>query len=1848
MKKWFRSLTIIGLLLGFSNLSAEVYFIANYDGTDINGYKKGLFKSDGTSVGTERIVNGLPNGFYPINLSSWKGKLYIRDRNSIYIYDGSTVTKVETGEINHFQSMFKSPSHLYFKARNAQAEDKLYAFDGDTFSDALASRGEIKDIATLGDIDYLSLITDETTGWELYKSNGTVTGTALVKELGNATHGVYDMITLGDNILFSGHVSDNEFQLFISDGTSGGTRLLKTLNQSGSGHPSNFLKDGNKVYFSAHNGSFYQIWESDGTEQGTKQITNFSQHIQKFYYLNGKFYFKYNDTVNGAELHSYDEENGLQLVSDYSYNDNKIHAITPELNNKNVVYDGKLFFTASQYKDIDGHPVPEKELWVYDGNNPPYMVKDIYSGIYDGDMGKLANQSSPSNFVLHSFNDAPIIAEGTESNVTMSEDSTPTPFSLTLNATDAESDTITWSIDTDASNGTASVSSSPTGLSQVISYTPTIGFSGTDSFVVKANAGSDATITVNVNVLSSEFSLHSNGKTVVCTDANVGDIGSVGGVIYTKIDAKTSLTTEGGSVSPANACTSGVTDMNKWLKLKFEGSVQKASDGTFNEDIGSWDTSSVTNMQQMFDRAGIFNQDISSWNTSKVTNMSYMFNYSEKFNQDISSWDTSKVINMEYMFNSAMYFNQDLSSWNVVNITTKPSSFDESSGFWGKTTIQPQWGKNPNKTPVITQGASVDVNMSEDSTPTPFSLTLNATDDESDTITWSIDTNASNGTASVSSSPTGLSQVISYIPTANYNGTDSFVVKVSDATGSSSTTVNVTVQSINDIPIVTSTAITSVDEDSKYSYTLSASDTDNEDLTWSVKTGTTLPSWLSLTTSGNINTIAGNLGTSGASGDEGEAIDAKLNSPYRVAVDSSGNIYIADTYNHAIRKVDTNGTISTIAGTIGSGGSTRDGGTATSAKLQGPFGVAVESSGNIYIADFINHAIRKVNTNGIITTVAGTIGSGGSTGDGGAAISATLDNPVGVAVDANGNIYIADRDNHAIRKVDTNGIITTVAGTIGESGTSGDGGVATSATLDNPNGVAVDASGNIYIADKNNHAIRKVDTNGIITTIAGTIGLSGKTGDGDAATSAKLKKPYGVAVDSSGNIYIADSENHAIRKVDKGNPQLTGTPTNDDVGDYNISIVVSDGTNEVEHSFQVTVSNTNDAPTSNNITFTIDEDTNKTFSANDFNFSDIDLSDSLESIVISSFPEKGTLKLNDINLTLNQEINSSDISNLKFVPKTNENGIPYTTFGFIVNDGDLNSTSEYTATINVSEVDDAPILSVIDRQNIQEDFDEFNITLASSDVENDNVVYTVSSNKPSLATVKIVDGKIVVTPIANKSGVISLEVNATANGKVDTKTFDIDISSVNDRPSIDTSFSNLNINEDNGTIPFDINISDEDGDNLQLVIESNDTTILNVSNNWSESLTQVDYENGLLDFNLTTVPNANGIVKITLTLKDGDVSSFKSFTVDVNAVNDTPILSPMSDVIVYKNSSEKNVTLVANDVDGDTLSFNVSPDVSTIDIIDSVSFSGDIMNIKIANEISGKTDLNITVTDGEFTTSSVFIFKVLALINDSSNKVETGGEVSDDENKTIVTFQESNITVTAPKKADENGSISHQINLGTLGTVTATSDLNGSVVDITEDGVHTTYKDENLEIEVNATITGKATHSLDVNGTKTTAKSEFIGAQTLVNKDSNGSIQIVTSVKVDANTTVSVKAKSDGTAEHSVNKNVTQTIAKSEIHGASTTIKTTGEVQTKAPTDTKKTIDGVEWIFEAVAKTTSSGKTVTTFQLRNTSTGEIGEPHNTFITETPYDAGNSVDILKINDAIYFKTTSPVTTSLTVE
>lgn len=281
---------------------------------------------------------------------------------------------------------------------------------------------------------------------------------------------------------------------------------------------------------------------------------------------------------------------------------------------------------------------------------------------------------------------------------------------------------------------------------------------------------------------------------------------------------------------------------------------------------------------------------------------------------------------------------------------------------------------------------------------------------------------------------------------------------------------------------------------------------------------------------GTIRTAAG-TGVAGYSGDGGRATSARLDQPFHCCFGTSGEMYVADTNNHSIRKVDRNGNITTVAG-CGKKGYSGDGGPATAATLNEPYGVAVDKDGTLYIVDRLNAAIRRVDgKTGVITTLAGT-GKPGYNGDGGPANLAQLREPNGLALDGRGGLLIADVADNRIRRVELGtGTIETICGT-GRREFSGDGGIALGASLDGARAVDVDRDGNIYVCEREGNRIRMIDAAGIIRTIAGT-GKAGYSGDGGPAFQATFDGPKWVHVAPDNSIYVVDTENHCVRRIDR-------------------------------------------------------------------------------------------------------------------------------------------------------------------------------------------------------------------------------------------------------------------------------------------------------------------------------------------------------------------------------------------------------------------------------------------------------------------------------------------------------------------------------------------------------------------------------------------------------------------------------------------------------------------------------------------------------------------------------------------
>jgi len=689
-------------------------------------------------------------------------------------------------------------------------------------------------------------------------------------------------------------------------------------------------------------------------------------------------------------------------------------------------------------------------------------------------------------------------------------------------------------------------------------------------------------------------------------------------------------------------------------------------------------------------------------------------------------------------------------------------------------------------------------------------------------------------------------------------------------------------------------------------------------------------------------------------------------------------------------------------------------------------------------------------------------------------------------------------------------------------------------------------------------------------------------------------------------------------------------------GIVRITITADDSDKNSTRSFDVNVTAVNDAPTSDDLNITINEDTTKTFSNSDFTFTDVDAGATLSSISITTLPTAGTLQLNNVDVTLNQTISTSNIVNLLFTPAANANGTPYATFGFTVNDGDANSTSVYTASINVAAVDDAPILGTITNQSITEDGTDLNITLSATDIEGDTITYTTSSSNTSIATVSIVNGKLVVSPIANANGTITVDVNATANGQSSIQTFDLSITAVNDAPTIDTTFSDITLLKENLTTNYELNVSDIEGSDLNITVDSNDTAILQVTQNWTNLVQQATWANQALDFNLTTVANANGIVRITITADDSDKNSTRSF--DVTVLDGTP------DPISFTPKINQALSSV---IDSQSVAIRGIAYALPISIINGEYKIGNGAWLSTAGVINNDENVTLRQTSSSSYATTTTTTLTVGDINASFDVTTLADPTPTVSSTQLVTSSADSVATGVTASSGGAGSdvspyeITYDDGSGTPSRVTI-NNIPGKTITFVPSSVASEYRLDNAVASYNNNATVE--HLVTVGTKETKAISELSKAEVQFTADGG-----VETTLTNGGESIAVKANADGTAEHLVTVNGVTTKATSNVVGATTMIKTNGNVETAAPTTQADEIIGSDtWVHEALVKTDANGKTVTTFQKRNTTTDEVTDAKNTFDPQTPYNAGSTVVIEEINGKTYIKTTAEVTTNLSVE
>lgn len=778
-------------------------------------------------------------------------------------------------------------------------------------------------------------------------------------------------------------------------------------------------------------------------------------------------------------------------------------------------------------------------------------------------------------------------------------------------------------------------------------------------------------------------------------------------------------------------------------------------------------------------------------------------------------------------------------------------------------------------------------------------------------------------------------------------------------------------------PVITSTAVTSATEGSLYSYELNATDADGDALIWSATSGTTLQSWLEfnqssvaqviasytgfnapeglgyggdtlyvadslnnvikeISSSGTISTYAG---TGAASFTNGAKATATFSKPVDTVMDSSGNLYISDTGNAAIRKIASDGTVTTFAGGTFEGIMTDA--TGTDARFLFPTYMAIDSSDNIYVIDtfFLEAAVRKITSGAVVTTVINLTNNG-------------ISGANGIAIDDSGNIYISDGSAHKIYKIDSSSNVTTFAGS-GVAGSSD--GVGTAVTFNTPGGMAFDNNGNLYVADSSSNKIRKIGSNGTVTTFAG----SGTAGTSDAnGTSATFNNPVDIAFDENNTIYVLDKDSNRVRNVLLPYAYLQGTPAQSNEGSNDINLTVSDSTDTATQNFTITVTPLNYAPSidTNFSNISINEDngtTSYSIAVSDAANDSLTLTVESNNTALITVSQGWENNLSSATYASAQEFNLTTVSNAYGVA-----AITVT-----LNDGNRTATKEFNVT--VSAVDDAPNFPTVSIDNVAEDSSAFTKTLDANDTEGDTITYSATSSNTAIATVSISGSTLTVTPQTNAYGSVTLTLTAITSEQNTTQTVEFVVEPLNDLPSFDTNLTDGISFDDNSTKNYDINISDLDGDDLNVTVVSSNTSLITVSQGWHNILLQGDYNNVALDYNLTAATGVEGSTTIVITLNDNVDTVTKIYNINVEKTRS----SIPSDI---KITSAITASEIVNNADGSTsLKFVKDGTSINFDYSENGDVSMELLNenveMRAISDIPSETSIN---SDGTVATTA--------------------------------------------------------------------------------------------------------------------------------------------------------------------------------------------------------------------------------------------------------------------------------------
>ena len=558
---------------------------------------------------------------------------------------------------------------------------------------------------------------------------------------------------------------------------------------------------------------------------------------------------------------------------------------------------------------------------------------------------------------------------------------------------------------------------------------------------------------------------------------------------------------------------------------------------------------------------------------------------------------------------------------------------------------------------------------------------------------------------------------------------------------------NFTLSSVNHLPAIASTAITVVDESSLYHYMPQATDNDFDTLTWSA---ISLPEWLSFDPLSYLSTLAGS-GTQGSQ--DGDVSQASFRSPRGMTTDSLGNIYIADTGNRSIRKISPLGEVSTFApdayfsypydivcdaddnlyvtdrwfhrimkitpaeevsifaGSLDGSSGYIDSNTDT-ARFNQPMGITINSQGDLFVADYYNHRIRKISALGEVSTLAGNGTTNSYINANG--IDAGISYPNDIVCDNSDTLYVSQ--GTMVRKITPNADVTFFAGTTAIGDIDGLGDQVRFTSISN---LTIDKNGIVYVYDNSYRKIRKILPMGIVSTF---VGGTDRNVDGNLSV-ASFGELGALALDKQGNLLLSNISNNKIQKINLY-PQLSGTPQESEVGIYDVNLSVSDSSSfPVKHNFQITVQSAEYAPTSNDIVKNLKE-LSLNFQASDFEFNDLDMQDTLQGIYITTLQSAGNLTLEGNNITLNQFIPTTDIDKLTWITQVHTQATPYGIFGFKVYDGDTSSLQEYTVTLNVDNPNNEPILTANTSISMNENT-ELVTTIIAQDNDGDILNYSI-------------------------------------------------------------------------------------------------------------------------------------------------------------------------------------------------------------------------------------------------------------------------------------------------------------------------------------------------------------------------------------------------------------------------------------------------------------------------------------------------------------------------------------------